>query len=117
MSGSAKLKAQSQIVPRVSFIVYRVSTYDSRSTIHDQQAPTVHRQFFPEWEILPPFGREIGIQITILYSPKTFINNSNITMKKILALAMLLTLIYSCNRDVTPYQAANNHYTKCKNMK
>ena len=38
-------------------------------------------------------------------------------MKKILILAMLLTLIYSCNRDVTPYQAANNNYTKCKNMR
>jgi hypothetical protein len=39
------------------------------------------------------------------------------TMKKILILAMLITLIYSCNRDVTPYQAATNHYTKCKNMR
>jgi len=38
-------------------------------------------------------------------------------MKKILALALLLTLIYSCSRYVTPYQAANNHYTKCKFMK
>jgi len=39
------------------------------------------------------------------------------TMKKILALAMLLTLLYSCSNSVTPYQAANNHYSKCKNMR
>jgi hypothetical protein len=39
------------------------------------------------------------------------------TMKKILVLALLITLIYSCNRDVTPYQAANNHYKSCRNMR
>ncbi len=39
------------------------------------------------------------------------------TMKKILALALLLSLLYSCNRSVTPYEAANNHYNHCRNMK
>jgi uncharacterized lipoprotein len=39
------------------------------------------------------------------------------TMKKILALALLLTLLYSCSSSVTPYQAANNHYTRCRDMK
>ncbi len=38
-------------------------------------------------------------------------------MKKILALAALITLIYSCNRSVTPYQAANNHYNHCRPMR
>jgi len=37
-------------------------------------------------------------------------------MKKILALALLLALLYSCNRAVTPYQAANNHYGHCREM-
>jgi hypothetical protein len=39
------------------------------------------------------------------------------TMKKILALALLLTLLYSCNRYVTPYDAATHHYNSCKYMK
>ncbi len=39
------------------------------------------------------------------------------TMKKILALALLLTLLYSCNRYVTPYDAATHHYSSCKYMK
>ena len=39
------------------------------------------------------------------------------TMKKILALALLLTLLYSCNRYVTPYEAANTPLQQCKNMK
>ncbi len=38
-------------------------------------------------------------------------------MKKILALALLLTLLYSCNRSVTPYDAATHHYNSCKNMR
>jgi hypothetical protein len=37
-------------------------------------------------------------------------------MKKILALAILLTLIYSCNRELTPSEAANNHYSHCHPM-
>jgi hypothetical protein len=39
------------------------------------------------------------------------------TMKKILALALLLSLLYSCSSSVTPYQAATHHYTKCKFMR
>jgi hypothetical protein len=39
------------------------------------------------------------------------------TMKKILALALLISLLYSCSRSVTPYQAATHHYTSCKNMR
>jgi hypothetical protein len=38
-------------------------------------------------------------------------------MKKILALALLVSLLYSCNRSVTPYEAATHHYTKCKDMR
>jgi hypothetical protein len=39
------------------------------------------------------------------------------TMKKILAMALLLSLLYSCSRSVTPYQAANNHYNHCRDMR
>jgi hypothetical protein len=39
------------------------------------------------------------------------------TMKKILALALLLSLLYSCNRSVTPYEAATHHYNSCRFMK
>ena len=38
-------------------------------------------------------------------------------MKRILALALLLSLLYSCNRSVTPYQAASNHYSRCREMR
>jgi hypothetical protein len=39
-------------------------------------------------------------------------------MKKILTLAVLLTLLYSCARSsVTPYQAASHHYTRCRDMR
>ncbi len=39
------------------------------------------------------------------------------TMKKILALALLLTLLYSCSRSVTPYEAASHHYNHCRDMR
>jgi PBP1b-binding outer membrane lipoprotein LpoB len=39
------------------------------------------------------------------------------TMKKILALALLLSLLYSCSHSVTPYEAASHHYNKCKDMR
>jgi hypothetical protein len=39
------------------------------------------------------------------------------TMKKILALALLLSLLYSCSRSVTPYEAATHHYSHCKDMR
>jgi len=37
-------------------------------------------------------------------------------MKKILALALLVSFLYACNRSVTPYEAANNHYSRCRSM-
>ncbi len=39
------------------------------------------------------------------------------TMKKILALALLLSFLYSCSRSVTPYEAATHHYNHCKDMR
>jgi hypothetical protein len=38
-------------------------------------------------------------------------------MKKILALALLLAFLYSCSRSVTPYEAANHHYSKCRDVR
>lgn len=39
------------------------------------------------------------------------------TMKKILAVALLLSLLYSCARSVTPYEAASHHYNHCRDMR
>jgi outer membrane lipoprotein-sorting protein len=40
------------------------------------------------------------------------------TMKKILFLLLLATLFcISCNRALTPYEAANNHYGHCRDIK
>jgi hypothetical protein len=46
-----------------------------------------------------------------------FDNRKMKTMKKILALALLLSLLYSCSRSVTPYEAATNHYKSCRSMR
>jgi hypothetical protein len=38
-------------------------------------------------------------------------------MKKILALLVLASLLFSCSRSVTPYEAANHHYGHCRDVK
>ncbi len=35
-------------------------------------------------------------------------------MKKILAIIVLASLLASCSRSVTPYEAANRHYSHCR---
>jgi hypothetical protein len=39
------------------------------------------------------------------------------TMKKILALLLIISFLYSCSRSVTPYQAASHHYSRCRDMR
>ncbi len=66
---------------------------------------------FPFREKFPQFGRKIEVNNGNFVHPKVVIYLPKMkTMKKILALALLLILLYSCNRSVTPYQAATNHY-------
>jgi hypothetical protein len=41
-------------------------------------------------------------------------------MKRILVAAIVIltsTILFSCNRSVTPGQAANNHYSHCRDMR
>ena len=38
-------------------------------------------------------------------------------MKKIIALLILVSFLFSCNRALTPYQAASGHYKKCRDIK
>ena len=38
-------------------------------------------------------------------------------MKKILALLVIISFLYSCNRAVTPYEAASHHYNRCRDMR
>jgi hypothetical protein len=38
-------------------------------------------------------------------------------MKKILALVVIVFLLASCSRSVTPYEAANHHYSHCRDVR
>ncbi|MDR3716294.1 MAG: hypothetical protein P4L51_26110 [Puia sp.] len=42
-------------------------------------------------------------------------------MKKILALLLIVSfvsaVVSSCSRSVTPYEAANHHYSHCRDMR
>ncbi|HXB32618.1 MAG TPA: hypothetical protein VNV35_04320 [Puia sp.] len=41
-------------------------------------------------------------------------------MKRILVAAIVIitsTILFSCNRSVTPGQAASYHYTRCRDMR
>jgi len=51
----------------------------------------------------------------VLFSYPLLSKNEN--MKKILCLVVLVTLLYSCSRAVTPYEAANHHYSKCRDVR
>jgi len=56
--------------------------------------------------------------MAIFCKPNPLFSNLKMkTMKKILALALLVSILYSCNRSVTPYEAATNHYNHCRSMK
>jgi hypothetical protein len=87
----------------------------------DRQPPTANHQPFsvPIPGIIPTkLARKLVYTIAILSTLKSLIVNLKLkTMKKILALALLLSLLYSCSRSVTPYEAASNHYNHCRNMK
>jgi len=39
------------------------------------------------------------------------------TMKKILLLLLLASFFVSCDRALTPYEAANHHYSHCRDIK
>ncbi len=38
-------------------------------------------------------------------------------MKNLLAFIVLVILFASCSRSVTPYDAANRHYNKCRPLR
>ncbi len=39
------------------------------------------------------------------------------TMKKILVLILIAAFLFSCSREVTPSEAANHHYKKCRDVR
>jgi hypothetical protein len=38
-------------------------------------------------------------------------------MKRILALILIISFVSSCSRSVTPGEAANHHYSKCRDVR
>jgi PBP1b-binding outer membrane lipoprotein LpoB len=36
------------------------------------------------------------------------------TMSQILAVILVIAFFASCSRSVTPFEAANNHYNRCR---
>jgi hypothetical protein len=79
-----------------------------RSTINGSQSGKISHRL----------AGKLNYVMAILSTLKSlFVNLKMKTMKKILALALLLSLLYSCSRSVTPYEAATNHYKSCRNMR
>jgi hypothetical protein len=64
----------------------------------------------------PYFTDRFGRYKDVIRSHKPKLKN----MKRILVAAIVIitsTILFSCNRSVTPFQAANSHYSRCRDMR